>query len=139
MPFLSGCTDLGDIIVIDYKIQGESLSLSDLDGDFLPKESLGKSPYCHTRRSSIDTNKWMGVCFNKSTNKITVYRTFRNKYNIEKKGITKEVLNSSGFEELEKITSGIDSVLKHKKIKFEKFSPKYTPFQKLHEEFKFTR
>ncbi len=137
--FLGGCTELGDIVVISYSIKSGTVKLADFDGDFIPKETLGASPNCLARRSSIDSNKWMGICVNSDNQKIIVYRAFSNDFKIQENGITKKVLESKDFEEMNKISVGVDAVLNKNKTIFEKENPKYVPFKVLNEEYQFTR
>lgn len=139
LTFIGGCTELGDIVVINYSIDSDSIKLEDFNGDFLTKDKLGKSPYCLTRRSVIDSNKWVGICTKPRSKKITIYRVFSNDFRIEKIGITKKILDSKGFEEISQIAISVESILNKKDIKFKRLNPKYIPFKKMSEEYKFTR
>lgn len=139
LVFLGGCTELGDLIVFKYKFKGGNVALAELDGNFLSKRNLGKSPYCLTRRSAVDSSKWMGICLRPETQTIAIYRAFSNKFNIQNQGLTNEVLNSEGFEEVSKISDSVDIILNNKGIKFEKSGPEYIPFEILNKEYLFTR
>lgn len=139
MVFLEGCTELGDIVAVKFLITNSKIELKDFDGDYLSKEKLGASPHCLTRRSVIDNSKWMGVCLSPDKKEIIVYRAFNNNFEIEKNGITEEVLHSNGYQELSKLSKAVEAVLDSQGVKFKKDEPSYMPFKILNEEFKFTR
>lgn len=139
MILLGGCTELGEIVVVNFSVEGGTVEFKDLDADFLPKDTLGKSPHCHTRRSVIDNNKWMGVCISPNKKKITIYRAFSNSFDIEKKGITKEVLESGGFKEMSNLSEGVEAILNKREVKYKKDEAQYITFSALNEEFEFTR
>ncbi len=139
LGFLTGCTELGDIVAIKYLIGRGSVELNTLDGDFLPKGALGKSQYCHTRRSMLDNNKWLGVCVSPDRHEVVVYKSFGYKFKVDELGITKEFLESKDFAEMAKIAEGVESTLNKSGIIFEKERPKYVPFQSFQKQFEFTR
>lgn len=139
MIFLEGCTELGDIVAVKFFITNGKIELKDFDGDYISKENLGASPHCLTRRSVIDKSKWMGVCVSPDKKEVVIYRAFNNNFEIEKNGITKEVLDSNGYQELSNLTIAVEAVLDKHDVKFKKSEPNYMPFKILNEELKFTR
>tara|TARA_Y100000768_G_C23989013_1_gene690864 strand:+ start:2291 stop:2749 length:459 start_codon:yes stop_codon:yes gene_type:complete len=139
MFLLVGCTDLGDILVAEYNLGGEVIQLKDLDVSYLGKERLGNSPHCLTRRSNFERDMWMGVCYDKTKNKIAVYRAFPNKFNIQKNGITRNLVESEDYKDFMKLRSGIEEYLDNRGSSYQKVEPRFIPFREIQANYQFTR
>lgn len=134
--FLTGCTELGDFLAIEFKIQGDGFNLSDFE-NLLPESKLGESTNCLARKSRVENKQWIGICIKEEN--IIVYRAFSAKYKIVEKGITTELLNSEGYEEMSKLSNKIADLIESKKIKFSKSEIKRIDFTTLNQRFNLTR
>jgi len=139
LALLPACTELGDLVVVEFTLTRGQVTLQELDQNFLPKKNWGASPKCLARRSQVGMQQYTGICLDSEENIVLIYRAFELKFKAEERGITEELLKSEGYGELKSIADGVEKHLHTKGIKYTRRGPYYQDFEPIHEKFRLTR
>ncbi|MAE75088.1 MAG: hypothetical protein CL675_13425 [Bdellovibrionaceae bacterium] len=135
---LPGCTELGDMVVIEFNLHNHTVKPEELPQELFPGRKRGSSPNCIARRSEVNP-MMIGVCVASDGASVSLYRAFRNRFEIKSKGISDEVRASEGYTELLEAASKLRLNFSKRGITFTEGFPKPVRFEVLQKRFDLSR